>query len=143
MTRSEISEFLERHHRSYASRDPARLAADHAEEGTFQSQAAGLVRGRDAIEGVYVYWLNAFPDLEFTWRDPIIEGDRAALFWHFRGTLAGNFFGHARPGTRVEFDGAAEYVLSPAGILTARHVFDFTGSLIAAGVMKIKPSQDL
>jgi predicted ester cyclase len=137
-----MTALLERHQRSYASRNPVTLAADHVEDGTFESQAAGLVRGREAIEGVYAYWMNAFPDLDFTWRDPIIEGDRAALFWHFRGTLAGNFFGHAKPGTRVEFDGAADYLLSPAGIVAVRHVFDFTGALITTGVMKVKPSQE-
>lgn len=140
MTRSDIAAFLERHHRSYASRSPLTLAADHVEDGTFESQAAGLVRGREAIEGVYAYWLNAFPDLGFTWREPIIEGDRVALFWQFRGTLTGDFFGHARPGTHVQFDGAAEYLVSPAGIVAAKHVFDFSGALIAAGVMKVKPA---
>ena len=55
------------------------------------------------------------------------------------GTLAGKFFGDVRPGTHVTFAGAAEYVLSPEGIVSARHLFDFTGALVAAGVLKIKP----
>lgn len=139
MTRSEISALLDRHQRAFASHNPVTLAAGHVVDGTFESQAAGLVRGREAIEGVYAYWLNAFPDLSFTWREPVIDGDRVALFWHFRGTLAGDFFGHARPGSHVEFDGAGDYLVSPDGIVTAKHVFDFTGALIAAGVMKVKP----
>jgi len=121
-------------------RDAAALAADHTEDGTFESQAAGKVRGREAIKGVYDYWLQAFPDLEFTWREPVIDGDRVAIFWHFRGTLAGEFFGHAKPGARVEFPGAGEYVASPDGIVSVKHVFDFTGALISAGVLKVKPS---
>lgn len=140
MTRSEISAFLERHQQAFASRNPLTLAANHVEDGTFESQAAGLVRGREAIQGVYTYWLKAFPDLDFSWREPIIEGDRVALFWHFRGTLAGDFFGHARTGSHVEFDGAGDYLVSPGGIVTAKHIFDFTGALIAAGVMKVKPA---
>jgi predicted ester cyclase len=139
MTRDEILARLDRHREAFASRDPARIAQDHAENGTFESQAAGLVVGRPEIQGVYAYWLKAFPDMEFTWREPVIDGDRAAIFWHFRGTLQGDFFGHAHPGGRVEFNGAAEYRFSPDGIATARHVFDFTGALIAAGVLKVKP----
>ena len=139
MSRAEIAAFLERHRESFASRDAARIAADHAEEGTFESPAAGQVRGRDAIVDVYGYWLKAFPDMEFTWRDPLIDGNRVGLFWQFRGTLAGNYFGHVKPGTLVQFPGAAEYEMSPGGILSARHVFDFTGSLVAAGVLKVKP----
>lgn len=138
MSRAEVAGFLERHRESFASRDAARIAADHAPDGTFQSPAAGIARGREEIEGVYRYWIEAFPDIEFTWGDPLIDGTRVALFWHFRGTLAGDYFGQVKPGTRVEFPGAAEYVVSDQGIVTAKHLFDFTGSLVAAGVLKLK-----
>jgi predicted ester cyclase len=141
MTRHEILGLIDRHQQAFASRNAAALAADHTEDGTFESQAAGRVRGRAGIEGVYRYWLEAFPDLAFTWREPIIDGDRVALFWHFRGTLAaGDFFGNATAGARVEFLGAGEYVASPAGIVSVKHVFDFTGALISAGVLKVKPA---
>jgi predicted ester cyclase len=140
VTRAGILALLEQHREAFLSRDAARLASHHAEDGTFESQAAGLVRGRAGIQGVYQYWLQAFPDLSFTWGEPIIDGNRVALFWHFRGTLAGEFFGHSRPGTRIEFSGAGEYSVSPAGIVSVKHVFDFTGALISAGVLKVKPS---
>ena len=139
MTRAEVGALLERHRRSFASRDPERIAADHSEQGTFESPAAAMVYGREAIAGVYRYWLQAFPDMEFVWREPIIDGQRVALFWHFRGTLHGDFFGHVKRGARVEFPGAAEYQVSNDGIVSAKHLFDFTGSLIAAGVLKVKP----
>ena len=141
MTRAEVNAAIERHRQAFASRSAEQLAACHAEEGTFESQAAGVVTGRARIQGVYEYWLKAFPDLEFTWREPVIDGDRVSLFWHFKGTLAGEFFGHAQPGSRVEFAGAGEYLLSPDGIVSARHVFDFTGALVSAGVLKVKPAQ--
>jgi predicted ester cyclase len=139
MTRAEIDVFLAHHQESFASRSPASIAADHTEHGTFYSPAAGEVTGRAKIQKVYEYWLEAFPDMEFTWGPPIVEGDRVALFWHFRGTVAGQFFGEVRPGTRIQMDGAGQYVLSAEGIATARHVFDFTGALVSAGVLKVKP----
>jgi hypothetical protein len=139
MTRSEVDAFIARHERSFASRSAATIAADHTEQGTFYSPAAGLVTGREEIEKVYDYWLGAFPDMEFNWGTPIVEGVRVALFWQFAGTVAGPFFGDVKPGTRVTFPGAAEYHLSPEGITSARHLFDFTGALVAAGVFKIKP----
>ena len=138
MDRAAVERFVARHAESFSSRDAARLAADHAEDGTFYSPAAGAVKGRAEIQKVYEYWLAAFPDLSLTWRTPLIDGNRVALFWHFGGTIAGKFFGDVKPGTRVEFDGAVELVLSPGGIVSATHVFDFTGALVAAGVFKIK-----
>lgn len=140
MTRQEIEAMLAKHQQSFASRSAARLAADHTANGTFYSPAAGLVSGRDQIQKVYEYWLASFPDMEFTWDTPLIEGDRAALFWQFRGTVDGTFFGEVRPGTRVQFAGAADYRLSPEGIVSATHVFDFTGALVTAGVLKVKPA---
>lgn len=139
MTRDEILARLDRHRDAFASRDPARLAADHTENGTFESQAVGVVVGRPGIQGVYAYWLKAFPDMEFTWREPVIDGDRAAIFWHFRGTVEDAFFGPAHPGGRVEFNGAGEYHFSHDGIVSVKHVFDFTGALVSAGVLKVKP----
>lgn len=138
MDRAAVERFVARHAESFASRDAARLASDHTEDGTFYSPAAGAVKGRAEIQKVYEYWLTAFPDLTLTWRTPLIDGNRVALFWHFGGTIAGKFFGDVKPGTRVEFDGAVELVLAPGGIVSANHVFDFTGALVSAGVFKIK-----
>jgi predicted ester cyclase len=140
MKRQDVEALLARHKESFASRSAARLTADHTEHGAFYSPAAGLVEGRDKIRKVYEYWLAAFPDMEMTWDAPLIDGDRAAIFWQFRGTADGQFFGDAKPGSRVQFAGAAEYHLSPEGIVSARHLFDFTGALVTAGVLKVKPT---
>jgi predicted ester cyclase len=140
MTRPEIEALLARHARSFVSRSAETLAADHTEDGTFYSPAAGTVQGREAIQKVYDYWLEAFPDMAMTWETPLIDGDRAAIFWRFSGTLTGEFFGGVHPGTHVEFVGAAELHLAPEGIVFVRHLFDFTGTLVTAGVLKVKPS---
>lgn len=139
MTRSEIEALLVRHREAFARRDAAALAADHVEEGTFESPAHGVVRGRQGILGVYSYWFEAFPDLVLTWESVVIDDDCAAFFWTFEGTTRGPFFGVARPGTRVTMIGAADYRFTESGILSARHVFDFSGMLIRTGVLKTKP----
>ena len=78
-------------------------------EGTFESPAHGVVTGRAAIADVYRYWFTAFPDLQITWDEALIDGDRAAVFWRFAGTSRGPFFGVVGAGSRVELRGAAEY----------------------------------
>ncbi len=74
------------------------------------------------------------------WGVPVIEPPRAAVFWAFDGTTAGPFFGEVRPGTPVKMSGAAEFVFSDEGIVSVRHIFDFSQALVTAGVLKIKPS---
>lgn len=140
MTRSMIEERLAQHRAAFERRDPDALAETHAPDGSFESPAVGIVEGRDAIRGVYRYWYEAFPGFAFVWDRPLIDPPRASFLWSFSGTAAGPFFGEAKPGSSVTMRGAAEYVFGEDGIVSARHVFDFSGALVRAGVLKIKPS---
>jgi predicted ester cyclase len=139
MTRDAIEQLLAEHQAGFLARDPYALAATHAPDGTFESPAHGLVQGRDAIRDVYRYWYKGFPDFSFQWGTPIIEPPRAAIFWKFDGTTTGPFFGDVRPGTSIRMNGAAEYTFGESGIVSARHIFDFSALLANAGVLKIKP----
>jgi predicted ester cyclase len=140
MNRAMVEQCLADHQAGFLARSPDALAATHAPEGTFESPAHGLVRGREAIRGIYSYWYGAFPDFILSWGAPVIEPPRAAVFWNFEGTTAGPFFGEVRPGTSVKMSGAAEFVFSEAGIVSVRHIFDFSQALVTAGVLKIKPT---
>ena len=88
MTRPEVEAFLARHKQSFDSRSASTLAADHTENGTMRTQAEGTVAGRAEIQKVYEYWLTSFPDMDFDWESPIVEGDRVAFLWHFGGTVS-------------------------------------------------------
>ncbi len=139
MTRDEIDVLLARHQDAFLRRDADVLASQHAEDGSFESPAHGVVRGRQGIAGIYRYWFTAFPDLQLRWTEPIISGDRVAIFWSFVGTAHGPFFGIAGAGTRVEMQGAAEYTFADGGIASVRHIFDFSSVLMKTGALKVKP----
>lgn len=139
MTRDEILALLDRHQEAFTRRDADALAGQHAADGSFESPAHGVVRGRAKIGDIYRYWFTAFPDLQLHLGPPIVGGDRAAVFWKFAGTAHGPFFGIVGAGTRVEMSGAAEYVLADGAIQSVRHIFDFSGVLMKTGVLKVKP----
>ena len=140
MNRAMVEQWLADHQAGFLARSADALAATHAPDGTFESPAHGLVRGRDAIRAIYAYWYSAFPDFILSWGTPVIDPPRAAVFWNFEGTTAGPFFGEVRSGTPVKMSGAAEFVFSDAGIVSVRHIFDFSKALVTAGVLKIKPT---
>ncbi len=77
----EVRTFVPRHLERFQQRDPAALAAAHAVDGIVDSPSAGTHRGRPAIEKVYRAWFAAFPDLEITQDDLVVENDHAALFF--------------------------------------------------------------
>jgi predicted ester cyclase len=140
MTRADVEKLLSHHHECFLRRDPAALAANHSPDGTFESPATGVVKGRTAIETVYRSWFTGFPDLLLSWEDEVIEGNRAVFFWTLTGTASGPFYGIVGSGTQVKVTGAADYRLAADGILSARHVFDWTAVLVATGVLKARPA---
>ena len=140
MTRSAIEELLAKQKGAFARRDAEALAALHAPDGTFESPAYGVVVGRDAIRDVYLYWYRAFPDFLLTWESALIDPPRASYFWDFSGTTAGPFFGDVKPGSKITMIGAAEATFGAEGIVAIRHVFDFSGTLLRTGVLKVKPA---
>ena len=140
MTRAAIEQLLIRHKDAFARRDADALARGHTENGTFESPAYGVVTGRAAILDIYRYWYTAFPDFLLTWESALIDPPRASFLWTFAGTAAGPFFGDVKVGAKVSMQGAAEYAFSEEGIAAARHVFDFSGTLLRAGVLKVKPA---
>ena len=140
MTREGIEELLAKQKEAFARRDASALASLHAPDGTFESPAYGVVSGRQAILDVYRYWYSAFPDFLLTWESAIIDPPRASYFWSFTGTAAGPFFGEVKIGSKVSMIGATELVVGTQGIIRTRHVFDFSGTLMRAGVLKVKPT---
>jgi steroid delta-isomerase-like uncharacterized protein len=140
MGQDEILALLEQHSAAFARHDADALAAQHAVDGTFESPAVGLVRGRAAIAQVYRYWFTAFPDMHFTWGPPLVDGDRAALFWTLEGTVEGPFFGVPSAGTHVKVTGAGLYAFRDGGIASVSHIFDFSAVLMKAGILKARPA---
>ena len=140
VTRNDIEEFLRRHQAAFASRDVEAHVVLHTADAVFDSPAYGVVRGRDAIREVYRYWYRAFPDFLLTWEHALIDPPHASYFWNFEGTSQGPFFGEVRPGSRVTMIGATVNLYSEGGLVATRHVFDFSGTLVRLGVLKVKPS---
>ena len=140
MTRDEIARLLSLQKDGYLRRDGDALADLHAPDATFESPAYGIVTGRSAIREVYKYWYTAFPDFILTWETALIDPPRASYMWSFTGTTTGPFFGETKVGTKIAMTGATEDLFGPEGIIVARHVFDFSGTLMRTGVLKVKPA---
>ena len=140
MTRDEIDRQLLLQKDAFLRRDVDALTALHAPDGTFESPAYGIVTGRSAIRDVYVYWYSAFPDFILTWETALIDPPRASYMWSFNGTTTGPFFGETKIGSKISMTGATESLYGPEGIVATRHVFDFSGTLMRTGVLKVKPA---
>ena len=140
MTREQIFALFARREASWRARDAPALASDHAPDGIVVSPTGGVLEGRAEIERIYRVWFVAFPDLNFTTEDLLVDNDRAALLCRVVGTHAGEFFGMSPTGRRIEVAGAFIYRLEKDLIVHERRILDFTGLLIQAGVLRAKPA---
>ena len=104
------------------------------------SPTGGVLEGRDDIQRIYQVWFTAFPDLRFTERDLLIDGDRVVLIMTIVGTHAGDFFGLPASGRQVRAVCAFVYTLQDNQIVHERRILDFTGVLVQVGVLRAKPA---
>ena len=143
MTREEITAMFNRREDAWDAHDAALLASHHAPDAVVISPTGGVLEGRPEIERIYQMWFKAFPDLRFSERDLLIDGDRVAMTMTVAGTHAGDFFGLPASGRQVKFICAFIYTLKDGQIVHERRVLDFTGVLVQVGVIRAKPAAGL
>jgi uncharacterized protein (TIGR02246 family) len=140
MRREEILALVDRRRAAWAARDPAALAATHAENGTVASPTGGVLAGRAEIERIYRLWISAFTDIVLHQDDLLIDGDRVVTISRLSGTHTGEFFGLAPAGRRVEVQVALVMTVADGLVVEERRIYDFTGVLVQVGVLKAKPT---
>jgi len=139
MPREEIVTLFARRTAAWAARDPAALAATHAEHGVVVSPTGGVLEGRPEIERVYRLWLSAFPDLVFKSEELIIDGNRVVEIALVSGTHEVEFFGAPATKRKVSVPAAIVTTVDNGEITHERRILDFTGLLVQIGVLKAKP----
>jgi steroid delta-isomerase-like uncharacterized protein len=140
MNREDITALFARRGDAWARRDAAALAADHSESAVAESPMQGRLEGRGRIHKVYADWFSSFPDVVFTSKALVIDGDRVAQFFNIRGTQTAPFGGVPATGRRFEINGALLFTLGPDGLFVhEQRLYDVTGMLVQLGVLKGKP----
>lgn len=140
MTRGEIVAFLERRQEVIARHDAAALAALHSADGVLESVMGPPVSGRAAIEEFYRRLFEAFPDFRLEPHELIVEGGRAVQVATFEATHHGTFMGMPPSGRHVRVPGVFLFTVHNHEIERLRSVYDFTGLLVQAGVLRVKPA---
>jgi predicted ester cyclase len=139
MTRAEISEFFARRDEVWQRHDFATLTADHTEDGEVKSPVGGHVKGRSAIQNIYVGWFSSFPDVQYFSEHLLIDGNKAVQFVRMVGTQKGEFCGLPPTGRRFEIHCAFLFLFAGNKIAHEIRIYDFTAMLLQLGVLKAKP----
>jgi steroid delta-isomerase-like uncharacterized protein len=141
MTREEIVKLFDHRQEAMDRQDVDALTALYAPDCVVESPMAGsTVRGRAAVAHVYHTLFEAFPDLTYTPDDLVIEGDVAVQIAMVTGTDTGGFMGMPPSGRPVRVPVTILCRFSDGGIAHERRIYDFTGMLVQAGVLKARPA---
>lgn len=121
-TVTSIEELIPIYSEAWASRDPERIAAYHAEDGIFQlhSGGAGPVQGRAAIRDAFAVFLTEYPDLAFAEQELLV----AEWGWTVRWTMSAG---------SISID-AVDVITASDGLIDAKHTYvDWAAALEQMG----------
>ena len=112
MDNDQLADFAQKYTIAWCSRDPDRVAAFFAEDGTITVNGAPSV-GRAAIAEMVQGFMTAFPDMELT-MDSFEPGQQGGTYrWTFVGTNTGPD-GTGKP---VRFSGYEQWTIGVAGLI--------------------------
>jgi steroid delta-isomerase-like uncharacterized protein len=141
MTRDDMMALFDRRAQAWIRRDPDALAATYADNAVGDSPMQGRLQGRARIREVYVDWMTAFPDLIYTRRELLIDGNRAAECFTIRGTHSAPFHGVPATSRRIDVSGAMFYIVGDDGLIAQdQRVYDVTRMLVQLGMLRAKPT---
>ena len=139
MTRDQIAAMFERRRVAYERHDAATLVADYAVDCVIESPSGGTHKGQAAAERVLRAVFDAL-DVKLHQQSVIIDSDAVAQVVSIEGQDVGDFLGLPPTGKSFRVPGVFLYDLRDGRIAHERRIYDFTGLLIQAGLLKAKPA---
>lgn len=140
MNRDIITALFDARADAWARHDAAALAATHSVDAVGESPMQGHLAGRARIQDVYDEWFSAFPDMTFSRRQLIVDGNQVAELFTIRGTQTAAFHGVQPTARRFDITGALFYTIGADGLIVEdRRVYDVTRMLVQLGLLKAKP----
>jgi steroid delta-isomerase-like uncharacterized protein len=98
--------------------------------------------GRDDLQRELEMWAGAFPDLDITVEDTIVEGDRVAVRMRLRGTHTGTFAGLAPSGRQFEVRCTDVVRIVDGRVAEAWPLVDLAGLLVQVGGVMLAPNRE-
>jgi uncharacterized protein (TIGR02246 family) len=110
---AQLRDLATRYTAAWCRKDPASMAAFYSPDGSLRVNGGTAAVGRSAIGKIADGFMTAFPDLELTMDDVLVQGDRAVFHWTFAGTNTGP----GGTGQRVRFSGFEVWRIGADGLI--------------------------
>jgi steroid delta-isomerase-like uncharacterized protein len=117
---------------TWNTHEPERVAALYAEDCVVLDIALAEPQiGREGVRRMFEAYFHAFPDLDLSPEDIVVDGNRVALFWIARGTHRGAIMSIPATGRAIAVRGVNRLVLKDGKIGETTTIWDVAGMLRA------------
>lgn len=96
---------------------------------------AFLLRGHEGVRSMLETYWQAFPDLEFTVMDAVVQDSRVAIVWMAEGTHQGTIMNIPPTGHRVAVRGVSILDIEEGLIMRGQYIWDLAGMLRHMGLL--------
>jgi steroid delta-isomerase-like uncharacterized protein len=96
---------------------------------------ASLLRGHEGLRLMLETYWHAFPDLQFTVTDAVIQGSRVAIVWVAEGTHQGPIMNIPPTRHKVEVRGVSIIDVEDGHVVRGQYVWDLAGMLRHMGLL--------
>lgn len=103
-------------------------------EGTDVAQT-GVDRGIEGARESLVRYLTAFPDVQFTMEDILMQGNCVSLVWKAEGTHQGVLMNIPATGKKVAITGVSILTIINGKIVRGLYIWDVAGMLRGLGLL--------
>ena len=94
-----------------------------------------LQHGREAVKEMLIRYWRAFPDLQFTVENLVVEEGRMAIAWLAEGTQQGPIMNIPPTGRRVEIRGVSIIDVKDGLVVRGEYIWDLAGMLRHMGLL--------
>ena len=96
---------------------------------------AFLLRGHEGVRAMLENYWQAFPDLEFTVTDTVIQDSRMTIVWMAEGTHEGTIMNIPPTGHRVAVRGVSIIDVEDGLVVRGQYIWDLAGMLRHMGLL--------
>ncbi|RPJ20500.1 MAG: ester cyclase [Chloroflexi bacterium] len=133
---SDLAAYAEMINDAWNSRDIEKVISFYSPDyiGDDVGQAS-LLRGHEGLHAMLENYWMAFPDLQFTVTDTVIQGSRVATIWVAEGTHQGTIMNIPPTGHKVEVRGVSVIDVEDGLIVRGQYIWDLAGMLRHMGLL--------
>jgi steroid delta-isomerase-like uncharacterized protein len=133
---TDLATFADTINQAWNSHDMEKVLGFYSSEYVAEDVGqAFLLRGPEGVRLMLENYWQAFPDLEFTIMDTVVQNSRLVIVWMAEGTHQGTIMHIPATGRRVAVRGVSIIDVQEGLVMRGKYIWDLAGMLRHMGLL--------